>query len=42
MLIKKLPFARLVREIAQEYYDDLRFQAAAIECLQVNKQYMYS
>jgi histone H3 len=30
MLIPKLPFSRLVREIAQDYKDDLRFQATAL------------
>eukprot|EP01133_Synstelium_polycarpum_P010771 gene10771-12547_t len=34
LLIKKLPFQRLVREIAQEFKTDLRFQAAAIHALQ--------
>ncbi|KAK5584508.1 hypothetical protein RB653_006120 [Dictyostelium firmibasis] len=34
LLIKKLPFQRLVREIAQEFKTDLRFQAAAIQALQ--------
>lgn len=34
LLIRRLPFQRLVREIAQRYKVDLRFQAAAIECLQ--------
>uniref|UniRef100_A0A6P4EBR9 Histone H3.3-like n=1 Tax=Drosophila rhopaloa TaxID=1041015 RepID=A0A6P4EBR9_DRORH len=33
-LIRKLPFQRLVREIAQNLQTDLRFQAAAIEALQ--------
>ncbi|KAI1307020.1 histone H3.3 type 2 [Halotydeus destructor] len=33
-LIRKLPFQRLVREIAQAYRDDLRFQSAAIGALQ--------
>ncbi|KAJ7036794.1 histone H3 [Mycena alexandri] len=33
-LIRKLPFQRLVREIAQGYYADLRFQSAALEALQ--------
>ncbi|ESN90973.1 hypothetical protein HELRODRAFT_104295 [Helobdella robusta] len=33
-LIKKLPFQRLVREIAQEYRTELRFQSAAIGALQ--------
>ena len=35
LLIRKLPFQRLVREIAQEYKIDLKFQAAAIGALQV-------
>ena len=34
LLIRKLPFQRLVREIAQDYKTDLRFQLAAILCLQ--------
>ena len=34
MLIWKLPFQRLVREIAQDFKTDLRFQSAAILCLQ--------
>lgn len=34
LLIRKLPFQRLVREIAQEYKADLRFQSAAIGALQ--------
>ena len=34
LLIHKLPFQRLVREIAQDYKMDLRFQSAAILCLQ--------
>jgi histone H3 len=34
LLIRKLPFQRLVREIAQDYKTDLRFQAAAIAALQ--------
>ena len=32
--IRKLPFQRLVREIAQDYKTDLRFQSAAVLCLQ--------
>lgn len=35
LLIRKLPFQRLVREIAQDYKSDLRFQSAAIGALQV-------
>ena len=34
LLIHKLPFQRLVREIAQNFKTDLRFQSAAILCLQ--------
>lgn len=34
LLIKKLPFQRLVREIAQDYKSDLRFQSSAVAALQ--------
>jgi histone H3 len=34
ILIRKLPFSRLVREIAQDFKTDLRFQSAAIGALQ--------
>lgn len=34
LLLKKLPFQRLVREIAQEFKMELRFQSAAILALQ--------
>ena len=34
LLIRKLPFQRLVREIAQDFKTDLRFQQAAIRALQ--------
>ena len=34
LLIRKLPFQRLVREIAQDFKTDLQFQSAAIMCLQ--------
>ena len=34
LLIRKLPFQRLVREIAQDFKSDLRFQASAIMALQ--------
>ena len=34
LLIRKLPFQRLVWEIAQDFKTDLRFQSAAILCLQ--------
>ena len=35
LLIRKLPFQRLVREIAQDFKTDLLFQAASIGALQV-------
>ncbi|KAG2375142.1 hypothetical protein C9374_010146 [Naegleria lovaniensis] len=34
LLIRKLPFQRLVREIAQDYKSDLRFQSNAVLALQ--------
>ena len=34
LLIRKLPFQRLVREIAQNYKTDVRFKAGAIDGLQ--------
>jgi histone H3 len=34
LLIRKLPFQRLVREIAQDFRNDLRFQSTAILALQ--------
>ena len=34
LLIRKLPFNRLVREIAQDFKTDLRFQAQVIGALQ--------
>jgi len=34
LLIRRMPFQRLVREIAQEFKTDLRFQASAILALQ--------
>ena len=34
LLIRKLPFQRLVREIAQDFKTDLRFQSSAILALQ--------
>lgn len=36
LLIRKLPFQRLVREIAQDFKTDLRFQSAAIGALQAS------
>jgi histone H3 len=34
LLIRKLPFQRLVREIAQDFVNDIRFQGTAIMALQ--------
>ncbi len=34
LLIRKLPFQRLVREIAQDFKNDLRFQSSALNALQ--------
>merc|ERR1712091_706511 len=34
LLIRKLPFRRLVREIASEYRSELRFQSSAVLALQ--------
>ncbi|PRT52977.1 Histone H3 [Wickerhamiella sorbophila] len=34
LLIRKLPFQRLVRELAQDFKNDLRFQSSAIGALQ--------
>lgn len=34
LLLRKLPFARYVREVAQGFKTDLRFQASAISALQ--------
>ena len=34
LLIRKLPFQRLVREIAQDFKSELRFQSTAIMALQ--------
>jgi histone H3/H4 len=34
LLIRKLPFQRLVREVAQDFKTDLRFQSHAIAALQ--------
>ena len=43
LLIKRLPFQRLVREIAQNYKSDLRFQASAVIALQeATESYMVS
>ena len=34
LLIRRLPFQRLVREIAQEFKSDLRFQSSAVLAIQ--------
>jgi histone H3 len=34
LMIAKMPFARLVKEIAQEYKPDIRFQSSAVCALQ--------
>lgn len=34
MLLKKLPFQRLVREISQSFKTDLKFTGGSLECLQ--------
>jgi histone H3 len=34
LLVRKMPFQRLVREIAQDYKTDLRFQSSAVMALQ--------
>lgn len=34
LLIRKLPFQRLVREVAQQFKSDLRFQSSAVLALQ--------
>lgn len=33
-MIRKLPFQKLVREVAQEFKEDLRFQSNAVLALQ--------
>ena len=43
LLIRKLPFQRLVREVAQEYKSDLRFQSSAVIALQeASESYLVS
>merc|ERR1712178_618626 len=34
LLMRKLPFQRFLREIAQDYKSDLRFQSSAVAALQ--------
>ena len=43
LLIKRLPFQRLVKEIAQNFKSDLRFQASSVVALQeATESYMVS
>jgi histone H3 len=43
LLIRKLPFQRLVREIAQDFRSELRFQSSAIQALQeIGEDYLVS
>ncbi|KAL7265939.1 histone H3.1, partial [Rhizina undulata] len=43
LLIRKLPFQRLVREIAQDLKSDLRFQSSALGALQeAAEAYLFS
>src|SRR6202008_3842872 len=43
LLMRKLPFQRLVREIAQDFKNDLRFQGTAILALQeASESYLVS
>lgn len=43
LLLRKLPFQRLVREIAQEFRSDLRFQSSAVSALQeASESYLVS
>ena len=34
LLLRKLPFRRLLREVAQDFKMDLRFQSSAVEAMQ--------
>ena len=42
LLLRKMPFQRLVREIATDYRADLRFQGSAILALQEATEYYLS
>lgn len=42
LLIRKMPFQRLVREIAQDYKADLRFQVSTLCALQVPLRFLLS
>ena len=39
LLLRKAPFMRLVREVAQDFQSDLRFQSFAILALQVSAEF---
>ena len=39
LLIRRLPFARLCREIAQDFKTDLRFQKSTLAALQEASEY---
>lgn len=41
-LLRKRPFQRLVREVAQDFKDDLKFQRSAIEALQEESEALLS
>ena len=40
LLIRKLPFQRLVREIAQDFKTDLRFESSAVVALEASEAYL--
>jgi histone H3 len=35
LVIRKIPFQRMVREVAQDYMDDLKFRAGVVELIQL-------
>ena len=41
LLIRKLPFQRLVREIAQDFKTDIKFQSLALMALQESAEYFF-
>ena len=40
LLLQKMPFQRLVREITQDFKTNLRFQSGAVIALQVSEAYL--
>ena len=42
LLLRKRPFQRLVREVAQDFKNDLRWRGDAVEALQVRAPYVLS